>query len=272
MPATSQDEQSELLVSDHEHVRVFTLNRPARMNALTTRMLERLGEAIQEADRDPSVRVLVFTGAGERAFCAGADTSGLREAAQTPIEQQLAEPMPLFTPRQRGIHKPSICAVNGVCAGAGLHYVADCDIVIAAEHATFIDSHVNVGQVTALEPIGLARRIPLGQVLRMVILGKAERLDARRALECGLVSEVLPQAQLMQRALELARIAASVSPAAVQASLQALWDSFELPLSQAYARGYEAVVRHRAHPDALEGPSAFMEKRAPQWRDPSRVL
>lgn len=265
MAILNEQDIPQITVTDDGAVRVFTLNRPARMNALTLDMLHKLGELIHAANADPSVRVLVFTGAGERAFCAGADVAGLQSAAATSVEQQLREPMPVFTPRQCQVYKPSICAVNGICAGAGLHFVADCDIVIAADNASFVDSHVNVGQVTALEPIGLARRIPLGTVLRMVILGKAEKLDAQRALQCGLVSEVVSPAQLIPRAMELARVAAEVSPAAVRASLQAIWQSFEMPLAQAYAQGYEALVRHRSHPDASEGPRAFIEKRVPIW-------
>lgn len=263
LPEISPD----LVVEQHGHVRVLTINRPQRMNALTVGMLHALGRAFDDAATDPDTRAIVVTGAGERAFCAGADAQGLQEAASTSVEQQLREPMPRFTPRHCNLYKPTFCAVNGVCAGAGLHFVADCDIVIASENATFVDSHVDVGQVTALEPIGLARRIPLGAVLRMVILGRAGKLDARHALELGLVTEIVPQATLLQRTMELAQIAAAVSPAAVQASIKAVWDSFEMPLSEAYAKGYEAVVRHRVHPDALEGPSAFLAKRPPQWSD-----
>jgi len=124
---------------------------------------------------------------------------------------------------------------------------------------------VNVGQVTALEPIGLLRRMPLGAVLRMVVLGKAERLTAAEALGLSMISEVTAPEALIPRAMELAEIVASVSPAAVQASLQAIWQSFELPLAKAYENGFDILIRHRSHPDALEGTTAFIEKRAPNW-------
>lgn len=243
---------------------IVTLNRPQRLNALSGAMLAELGEIFESAKHDPSVRALIVTGAG-RAFCSGADVSGLKNQAETPVAEQL-KPMPAFTPRHCDLYKPTICAVNGLCASAGLHFVADCDIIIASETAQFTDTHTTVGQVSAIEPIGLARRMPLGAVLRMVILGKAERLDARRALELNMVSEVVPPDQLMERALELARLAASTSPAATQTSLQAIWSSFETPLAEAYRRGYELLIRHRDHPDAAEGPAAFLEKRQPVWR------
>lgn len=239
------------------------LNRPERLNALTRPMLRELGDIFRAAGDSDDVRVIVLTGEG-RGFCAGADAQGLSNSADQTVEQRLSE-NPRFTPRHCGIWKPSICAVNGICAGAGLHFVADMDIVIASTAAAFTDTHVNVGQVTALEPIGLARRIPLGAVLRLVMLGKAERLTAQRALELELVSEVVEPEALLPRAYELARIVASVSPRAVQLSLQAVWQSFEMPLSEAYEQGFEMLMRHRDHPDAKEGPSAFLEKRQPVW-------
>jgi enoyl-CoA hydratase/carnithine racemase len=259
-----------------EHVRVqrdgailvITLDRADRLNALTRDMLHALGDAYRLAGEDPDVRAVLMQAEG-RGFCTGADAEGLSDSAQSSVEEQLKIPMPLFTARQVGIYKPVICAIQGMCAGAGLHFVADSEIVIAATDATFIDSHVNVGQVTALEPIGLSRRMPLGAVLRMVVLGKGERVSAQRAYELGMVSEVVEPNQLRTRARELAEIAASVSPEALQLSLKAIWDSLEMPMSAAYAKGYEMLVRHRSHPDALEGPTAFLAKRAPNWGNPT---
>lgn len=239
------------------------LNRPERLNALTRPMLHELGEIFTRAGESPDVRVIVMTGEG-RAFCSGADAQSLANSAEQSVEQRLAE-RPAFTPRMVGIWKPSICAVNGICAGAGLHFVSDLDVVIASDKASFTDTHVNIGQVTALEPIGLARRLPLGAVLRLVTMGKAERLTAEKACELSLVSEVVPHEQLMERAREIAAIIAGVSPQAVQTSLKAVWESFEMPLKDAYDLGWELVMRHRDHPDAKEGPAAFMAKRDPAW-------
>ena len=245
-------------------VLVLTLNRPERLNALQRPMQHALEAQFRAAAADPAIRAIVITGEG-RAFCSGADVGGLKTAAEENSDPAKLV-VPKFTNRMAGIWVPTIVAVNGVCAGAGLHFVADADIVIASEAASFVDNHVNVGQVTALEPIGLMRRASLSTVLRMVVLGKAERLSAAQALEAELVSEVLPPDALLPRALELAELASAGSPAAVQRSLQAVWESYELPLSQAYANGFDILVRHRAHPDAVEGPAAFMEKRAPVWQ------
>lgn len=245
----------------------IAFNRPAKRNSLTREMLIDLGELLTNAGTDDNVRVILFTGEGD-AFCAGADVGGLQRSAETPLEERLQWD-PHFTPRHCHVYKPSICAVNGVCAGAGLHFVADCDIVIASERATFVDTHVNVGQVTALEPMGLARRMPLDAVLRMVILGKAERLNASQALAAHMVSEVLPHDQLNARAFELAALACRGSPAAIQASLRVLWDCVETQAEALHRRGMDAVMRHRDHPDATEGPRAFLEKREPAWQKPA---
>ncbi|AMK25608.1 enoyl-CoA hydratase/isomerase family protein [Sphingobium sp. TKS] len=257
------DSTDALLVEREGSILKLTLNRPDRLNALNRDMQHALEAELHAAGEAPDVRVIIITGAG-RGFCSGADMGGLRDSAEAPPDPSTFV-VPKFTNRQAGIFKPTICAVNGVCAGAGLHFIADSDIVIASEAASFVDTHVDVGQVTALEPIGLMRRMPLSAVLRLAILGKAERLNAQQALATSMVSEVVPADQLMPRAMELARIVAAVSPAAVQKSLKAIWDSLEMPLAQAYENGFDILIRHRAHPDALEGPKAFAEKRSPVW-------
>ncbi len=257
---------SDILVERDGPVMIVTFNRPERLNALSGDMLMRLGEIFSQARDDASVRAVVVTGAG-KPFCSGADVGGLKTLSDSAAATETIHAMPTFTPRHVKLYKPTICAVNGMCASAGLHFVADCDIVIASDRAQFTDTHVNVGQVSAIEPIGLSRRAPLGPILRMVILGRAERLDAQQALAAQLVSEVVPHEQLMARALELAHIAAKVSPAAVQASLKAVWESFEMPLEEAYQSAWVDLVRHRRHPDASEGPKAFFEKREAAWAD-----
>lgn len=258
---------------DHETLKVerdgsvliLTLNRPDKLNALHRSMQHALEHQFRSAEADRSIRAIVITGEG-RAFCSGADVSGLKYAAETNSDPAKIV-VPKFTNRQAGIFVPTIVAVNGVCAGAGLHFVADGDIVIASDAASFVDTHVNVGQVTALEPIGLLRRCDMGTILRMVLLGKKERLTAEQALKACLVSEVVPSDNLRARAIELAQIVAEASPAAVRASLRAVWDSLELPLAKAYEHGFDILIRHRAHPDAVEGPAAFLAKRDPMWVD-----
>lgn len=257
---------SQLLVEKKGHVGVVTLNNPEALNALNSDMFQGLRDAWAEFEADRTIRSVVLTGTG-RGFCSGADVRALEASAQARQGGQGSgdDPWPLFTARHVGFFKPVITAVNGVCAGAGLHFVADADIVIASNKASFVDTHVNVGQVTALEPIGLSRKIPLERLLRMVVLGKHERLSAEMAERIHLVSEVVPSDELMTRAMELAGLAAQASPQALQKSLKAIWGSLDYGLDAGYRYGWKLLAEHRTHPDAVEGPRAFAEKRDPNW-------
>ena len=248
-------EEEDLLIERDGHVVVLTINRPDRLNAFSRSVRFKLTELWPKLDADPDVRAVVVTSAGDRAFSSGGDVS----------ELDGDEDYPRYTARQAGVFKPMIVAVNGLCASAGLHFVADGDIVICSENATFFDTHVHVGQVSALEPIGLSRRMPLGEVLRMVTLGKTYRIDAQRALQLGIVSEVVPLAGLRDRAVELGHIVATASPQTVQESLRAIWEGLDRGLDDALQHGYRILERHRTHPDATEGPAAFVEKREPRW-------
>jgi enoyl-CoA hydratase/carnithine racemase len=170
-----------------------------------------------------------------------------------------------LTAIQHRCWKPVITAVNGMTCGGGLHFVADSDLVICSETATFFDTHVKVGLIAGLEPVGLARRIPLEAVLRMALLGGSERLDARGALACGLVGEVLAPAALLPRAHELAAKIAEHSPTALARSKRAIWESLDVGLDEALTRTWNRINEHTGHPDLDEGSRAFVEKRRPRW-------
>jgi enoyl-CoA hydratase/carnithine racemase len=248
-------------------VATLTLNRPERLNAFNTAMARELRVFWEDAKADPDVVCVIVTGAGEKAFCTGADVT---EVAASDTEARATESMeesPFL--HMTAIHnrcwKPVITAVNGMVAGGGLHFVADADLVIAAEHASFFDTHVKVGLVAGLEPVGLARRIPLEAVLRMALLGGSERMNAQEAWRLGLVGEVVPAAQLLPRARELAAKIAQHSPAALMRTKQAIWESLDVGLHQGLARAWEIIGHHGAHPDVKEGATAFVEKRKPRW-------
>jgi enoyl-CoA hydratase/carnithine racemase len=260
-------DSDDVVIEQDGHVGTIRLNRPERLNALSPEVLATLNAAWLEFAANTDIRSIVFTGTG-RGFCAGADLVARTQATDAENTMYQADRvMPLFTARHVHLYKPVITAVNGVCAGAGLHFVVDCDIAIASDQASFTDSHVNAGQISALEPIGLSRKIPLGAVTRMLTLGRNERMSAQRAYELGMVSEVVPHDRLMDRAMELADMAASVSPATVQKSLQMLWESLDLGLEEALDRGWTTIKAHYSHPDATEGPRAFAERREPNWAD-----
>ncbi len=253
-----------IVVERSDHVMTVTLNRPEQRNAFDFPMRGELDQLWTATKDDRDVRCVVLTGAG-KGFCAGADLGDL-DAERTPygagrgIVDELA-----FLPGRR-IDAPVIVAVNGVCAGGGLHFVADADIVIAGEAAWFTDPHVNVGQVSGIEAPSLALRVPLAALTRLVLCGRAERWDAHQALALGLVSEVVAPDRLLDRAQELAAGIAASSPEAVRES-RAVIRRFEASIvSDAMEDGWRAVQRHWAHPDADEGPRAFVEQRDPAWR------
>lgn len=206
-------------------------DRPAAANAMDAVMLGELERAWTELDDDPDVRVIVNTGNGN-AFQTGLDVrqltdepTALREQARRTRDAALR-----LTGWHNQVTTPVIAAVNGVCAGGGLHFIADADIVIAVAGATFLDPHVSVGQVSAFETIALAKRAPMETISRLALVGRHERIDAARAYTLGIVSEVVGDAtELRPRAQQLAEQIALHSPARLAAIKHALWSALETP-------------------------------------------
>lgn len=247
---------------------VLTLSRPERLNAINGVMSRELPAAWEEIKRDPEVVVAIVTGEGGRALCTGMDVADIAggTASVGREEDRGTRASMRFTALQTGCWKPVITAVNGMVCGGGLHFVADSDLVICSENASFFDTHVNVGLLGVYEPIGLTRRIPLEPVLRLALAGSADRMDARRALDIGLVSEVVPAERLLPRALELAGQIMENSPAALCATKRAIWESLNCGLADALELGWRVIGEHSGHPDGREGARAFAEKRRPRWQ------
>ena len=262
-----------LLVERHGPVGWLVFNRPDAGNALDAVMFDELERAWRELDTDPTVRVIVNTGEGS-AFQTGldlaqlaADPTALRAHARRTRDAELA-----FTAWHLGVEKPVIAAVNGVCAGGGLHFVADADVVVAAANATFVDPHVSVGQVAAYEDIALVRKSPMEAILRMALVGRYERLTAARAYQLGMLSQVVdPPERLRDEAQALAETIARNSPAAMAATKRALWGALETGLTEACRGGARELVGLWGHPDQDEGPRAFSERRDAHWADPQRA-
>jgi E-phenylitaconyl-CoA hydratase len=256
-----------ILYEKEDRVATITLNRPERLNAFNLTMARELRTAWEAVKQDPEVVCVVLTGAGERALCTGMDVA---DVAQGDVGESLhagrdQSPWCHLTAVQNHCWKPVITAVNGMVCGGGLHFIADSDLIICAETATFFDTHVKVGLVAGMEPVGLTRRLPLEAVLRMALLGGSERMDARRAHEIGLVGEVVARAALMPRARELARAISQHSPTALARTKRAIWESLNLDLDEALERTWRIIEEHTEHPDSTEGSRAFVEKRQPRW-------
>ena len=245
----------------------LVFDRPDAGNAMDAVMFDELERAWRELDADPEVRVIVNTGEG-RAFQTGVDVAqvakdrdALREHSRRTRDAELR-----FTAWHCQVWKPVIAAVNGVCAGGGLHFVADADIVIAASNATFVDPHVSIGQVVAYEGIALARKSPMEPIVRMALVGRHERIDAARAYQLGIISQVVdPPDELRAQAQELAEKIAHNSPAAMAATKRALWGALETGLTDACRAGAQELIAMWGHPDQEEGPRAFAEKREAAW-------
>lgn len=233
-----------LEVERHGPVGWLVFDRPEHGNAMDATMLTELERAWQELDADPAVRVIVNTGNGP-AFQTGLDMGqlsrepdALREQSRRTRDAELR-----LTAWHNGVWKPVIAAVNGTCAGGGLHFVADADIVIVAAGATFLDPHVSVGQVTAYEAITLARTSPMEPVVRMALTGRHERITAQRAHQLGICSEVVdPPERLRDAAQALAETVARNDPAVLAATKRALWAALETGLADARRAGYPLAV------------------------------
>lgn len=235
-----------------------TLNRPEVGNSHIAAMGEELTEAWNDANRDENIRVAILTGAGDRFFCTGADAKAASQGIPVTPWGDIPE----------NFWKPAILAINGVCAGGGWHFVWQGDFAICADHATFLEPHVSIGWVPLREMMGLANRAPLSVVLRMAFMGTKERLDAKRAYELGIVTEVVPYPQLMSRATAIAEAICEQGPLAVAATKEALHRTYELRFAQREAFAYGDLLRERTHnsEDFFEGPRAFAQKRKPVWK------
>jgi enoyl-CoA hydratase/carnithine racemase len=257
-----------LRIERHGAVGWLIFDRPDSGNAMDTTMLAELEAAWQELDADPDVRVIVNTGEG-RAFQTGLDVVQLNRDKPALREQsrRTRDATLRLTAWHNQVWKPVIAAVNGTCAGGGLHFVADADIVIASANATFLDPHVSIGQVTAFEAIALVRQSPMEPIVRMALAGVHERVTAHRAHRLGVISDVIdPPERLRDVAQELAEKIAKNSPAAMAATKRALWGALELGLTDACRAGAAELVSMWGHPDQTEGLAAFADKREPQWR------
>src|SRR5689334_14939666 len=249
----------------------ITLNRPNALNALSPHMITELRAAYDEAENDDGVWLLIVTGTG-RAFCTGADAKEIpgdgkviNERPYLSTYEQWEAPQE-GTPPFRRMAKPVLAAINGICCGAGLDWVTTGDVVIASDRAPFFDPHVSTGLVAGREMVRLARVLPRNIALRMSLMGKHERMTAQRAYDLGMISEVVEHDRLLERAHEIADVINSNAPLAVRGTRLAIHKTLDLPLHEAEILAETFRERVVRTDDADEGPRAFMEKRAPNWK------
>ena len=253
-----------VLFEVHEHVATITLNRPDQLNSFTRTMTEEMVEVWGIVRDTDDIHVAVLRAAGDRAFCTGIDIKGGMWWGDQNVWNQV-DPGAWLGPRSNNVWKPVVCTVNGMCAGGGQYFVNECDIVICSDNATFFDPHANGGIVSALEPIGMLQRgVPLGDVLRWALMGTEERLTAETALRLGLVSEVVPPADLWSRAADIAEQIAARNPIAVQGTIRAIWESIEMPPHIAKQNGL--AYTHIGNKPAAERQGQERVNRKPTFR------
>jgi len=250
-----------LVLSEREGaIATLTINRPDKRNALSSAVRRAFLEQFTPLAADPDVRVIVVTGAGEKAFVAGADISEFAE--RTPVDQYRAMRAPSLLEAIERSPKPVIAAINGYCLGGGLELAMACDFRIAAAHALLGQPEINLGII----PGGggtqrLPRLVGLGQALRMILTG--EPISAAEALRIGLVEEVVEGSALASRVRELAGTIARKSPVALAAAREATRASMQTPLSEGLRVESGLYLLAFASADKQEGVRAFLEKRPP---------
>ncbi|MEU3502121.1 enoyl-CoA hydratase/isomerase family protein [Streptomyces hundungensis] len=239
---------SVLVTRDEETgVAVVTLNRPERLNAIDLGAAHQLGSVWRELRGDDTVRAVVLTGAGERAFCTGIDRTA--EVAQPSSPYSTDDPLIAIGPKANDLWKPVVAAVRGMACGGAFYLLGEAEFVIAAEDATFFDPHTTYGMVSAYESMYLALRMPHGEAARLALMGTAERMSARRAYDIGFVSELTSPGGELAAALRCAETIASFPTEAVQGTVRSLWAAKEATLAQAHSRAPAFVALGNLPPE-----------------------
>ena len=246
-----------LLFDVADGVGVITLNRPDVYNAFNSTMQSELSSLWRDIRTNDDVRCVVLAAAGEKAWCTGIDRSEIPSdgPAFDPITYE--DPGRKLGPRSNECFKPVIAAVQGMACGGAFYMLGEVDFIIAADNATFFDPHVTYGMTAVYEPLLMMRRMPFGEIARLTLMGSHERMSAKRACEIGLVTEVVPAAELRDHAIAIATAIASQPARAVQATVRAMWTARDLSPSQAEAMGAELLNNGFTAEAMEEGQKAF---------------
>ncbi len=260
--ADSVDGGDEVLYAVEAGVARITVNRPARRNALSWDVIARLREVVAEAKADDDVRVVVLTGAGDKAFCAGADLGGMAGAALLELHEARGGLAALFLDFY-ALGKPTIARVRGFALAGGFGLALACDFVIAADDAQFGTPEIDVGLWPFMITVPLMRSMPPKKVLELMLTGR--RVGAEEADRIGFVNRVVPVAELDDAVDELAVALASKSPAIVKLGRDSFYEVWDRAAADALAHLHPLLTLTTLTDDAQEGLAAFAEKRPPEW-------
>lgn len=259
--ATADDE---LLYDVADGVATLTINRPERRNALSWAVIEGLRARVAQARTDPDVRVLVLTGAGDRAFCAGADLTGMRaDAGYADVHEARGELARLFDDLW-SLGKPTIARVRGYCLAGGFGLALSCDLVVASDDATFGTPEIDVGLWPYMITVPLCRSMAPKRALELMMTGR--RIDAAEADRLGILSRLVPVGALDAAVDELATTLAGKSPAVMRLGRDSFYAVWDQSATDALRLLHPLLTVTTELEDAAEGIAAFVEKRPPVWR------
>lgn len=265
----AEQEEQLLLIRDRDGVRTLVLNAPQNRNALSSAMMARLQQVFDDSARDPQVRVIVIAGNGP-AFCAGHDLRELDSArheadgGRSALERLMRQCSTLMQTIV-GHPRPVIADIRGMASAAGCQLVASCDLALAAETARFATPGVNIGLFCSTPMVALSRKVGRKHAMEMLLTG--DPVDAATAFRFGLVNRVVPMEQMDGQIADLTARIAAKSLMTLRTGKQAFYRQADLPLDRAYEYTVDVMVDNMLRKDAREGVSAFLEKRAPSWKD-----
>jgi enoyl-CoA hydratase/carnithine racemase len=254
---------SVLLVEIDRGIAVLTLNRPAQYNSLSEELLGALQRALEQVAADESVQVVIIA-AGGKAFCAGHDLKELRAHADRRYHQEVFGRSARIMLTINRMPQPVIAQVQGIATAAGCQLVAACDLAVAAESAHFAVSGINVGLFCSSPSVALSRNMHRKHAMKMLLTG--DFIDAPAAMRCGLVNDVVPDADLARCTRALAERIAGKSSVAVRLGKKMFYQQLDMDLEAAYGFAAERMACNLDSDDAREGIDAFIAKRPPVWK------
>ncbi|MCT7297776.1 enoyl-CoA hydratase [Ralstonia sp. CHL-2022] len=262
-PTTNAATEALVLRDDHEGVVTLRLNRPLQFNALSEAMLDALQRALDDIERDPTVRCVVL-GAEGKAFCAGHDLREMRGTPNLAYYQALFARCSVVMQAIQALPVPVIARVHGVATAAGCQLVGSCDLAIASDTARFAVSGINVGLFCSTPAVALSRNVLAKRAFDMLVTGRF--IDAATAADWGLINEAVPAEELDAAVARKVADIVSKSPTAIRYGKAMFYRQRQMPLADAYAYAGDVMARNMMEEDAGEGIDAFLEKRPARWR------
>lgn len=251
----------DLTLEHDEGVAILTIDREQHLNSLDDRVMRAMADTLARLAEDNTVRVVLLTSRGDRSFSVGVDLKAFSERMPTGPDSDWYALRPFLSELYP---KPVVTAVSGFAVGGGFELLLACDVIVSAEHSQFGLPESKRGLLAGTGAVELPRRIPLNIALEMGLTG--ERITARRAYELGLVSAVHPAENVHDEALRLAKMMACNAPLSLRLTKELMYATLDVDRVTMRARADEAGVSVNASEDAVEGPRAFIEKRAPKWK------